>query len=425
MPGRGAPRRSARTRRAKAPYTGEPSGTLQAANERRSPHKRAQSSSADLDVNVDVVSTDEVLTTAEENVNNQSITPNELDNSSSQTMLLAMKELTESQITQGQSLAQLIKVTNNLVTVMQKKNKSAEGIELPQSTSQLGPETNTINMVQHSSGQSVPGPSSSDEMMLQQFSSQSGSSAISSNTLLNPKVVEKIKRKEYVKFKTLLDRTEESDSEDSDLEEEGEEIEKYASGGVVKYRKRKRTGGKMAWSEWLRCWHQYAKIYAKHHSNIANVTEKLDEHLEVVQDIKDNHKRWSFYDRRVRKFLGQNPQEEFGGIQKFQQLWMKAMIQPERTGANPGKKFKNSSMPFNERNMPNGYCFKFHRPDAFCKKANDACRYDHTCFKCHKGVHPAFRCNKFAGASRSGNSNFRGKPKKFGAPSSQPGQKQK
>ncbi|XP_035682069.1 uncharacterized protein LOC118419662 [Branchiostoma floridae] len=49
------------------------------------------------------------------------------------------------------------------------------------------------------------------------------------------------------------------------------------------------------------------------------------------------------------------------------------------------------------KDVPHGYCFRFHRPDDQCFKA--LCPYNHTCYICNSGKHKAYQCTQKTAAN--------------------------
>ena len=416
MPGKGAARRSVRVRKKKTPYTGD---TIQ----QRGPRDEQDTQSNEQNTPDSGDSAFVLHERPEGNEEAQRGNPSGTENASqdadtmetqstrssgvdpSDILLQGFKEIVKAQKIQSDSIQALIKSNQDIVQIIPKLINNTNS----SSPSLAGPSTS------QPSDQPRPSPSAGQPNLTSPMeqaapsvlTGQLGRSSLSEQpdpillsliaepiySNVNSKVMEQIKKREYIKFRSMFNKSESSDSEDTDLEEDEEHLEPVSTkGSFVKMKKKKAIKKRLSWYQWDKAWQEFSFLHRKYHKELE---EEMMFHLKNVQEIHESRGRWQFYDRTVRKLLAKYPSLKWN--HPFQKIWMKSMMEPEKAMVNPNKRFKKDvgrGKSSNNFRVPQGSCFKFHRPGSSCRLM-EKCKWKHQCFKCLKGNHPAFRCNNF------------------------------
>ena len=305
-----------------------------------------------------------------------------------------------------QTMTNLVKVTIEIADTINKRDQSQE-----QQRQSLSQPPQTVQQQQSSELQQQSSQSLFGNQAESQFQSEKSYRTTESITpLISQRILEKIKKKEYIKF-CLLIQKEDTDSEDSEMEQEEDDFQTYEwPGGSIRCKKRrtKAVGPILTWEEWVECWQEYADNYQEQHSYDPSLPKKMMKHFKVVQDLKKNRKRWSAYDRQFRKMLPRKPERDWDYFDE--PLWVKFMTQQSKPTLVNSKKFPKQAGrgKFSQNTIPKGYCYRFHGPARSCNRKDGTCKFNHNCFKCKKGIHSASQCGQNFRARSKFNPNVAG-----------------
>ncbi|KAI8479447.1 hypothetical protein Bbelb_428170 [Branchiostoma belcheri] len=114
--------------------------------------------------------------------------------------------------------------------------------------------------------------------------------------------------------------------------------------------------------QWTSAFLVFHFIYIQQHPDHSS---HLVSYLHLIRDLAARKARWFRYDEQFRH---------------HHQARASQPSLPTRRGNAPQAK---------SRDVPSGYCFRFHTPDDMCFKS--ACHYKHTCYRCGD-AHKAFQC---------------------------------
>ena len=145
---------------------------------------------------------------------------------------------------------------------------------------------------------------------------------------------------------------------------------------------------------WVEAWEIYASI-RRDHQRSHQFKKLLDKQLKLVLSLYKKQAGWYGYDKDVRKALAKgDPSAKLGEI--HDEYWLMALSTlVQKPGGNPSfrretpfgkggfkKNFQNSF-------VPKGFCVQYHK---FQKCFRQNCFYNHACYNCNKGQHPAVAC---------------------------------
>ncbi|XP_013387368.1 uncharacterized protein LOC106156593 [Lingula anatina] len=136
-------------------------------------------------------------------------------------------------------------------------------------------------------------------------------------------------------------------------------------------------------SQWTTAFHTFMSVYTLKHPQEAPNLLKYAEDIRVLAGLRGD---WLAYDRnfRANKERSGDPWEDTNW-----DLWNRALLNSRPN--NNVQQFRprgsfTSRQPF--RKFPQGVCYKFHSGN-HCR---GDCTYDHKCFRCSGGTHPASQC---------------------------------
>ena len=220
---------------------------------------------------------------------------------------------------------------------------------------------------------------------------------------LPPKMVAKIRQRDYVNFKEMLASTlAQSDSSENENVEEGENEEVWVKGRKYKPASTKKVTT-ITFKEWFKMWHKFVMIRMQN-PNSSEMSAKFAKHFGNVEELYEKGFSWYYYDKMARKdYAKVEPFAEWGRV--IEEHWLKAMTKyvkpisklhpPPQKGVSFGKNGQKSH-PFVF--VPRGFCVEFHKGNK-CFKKN--CQYKHDCFRCSKGKHQAVNCNFFRAGKKN------------------------
>ena len=139
---------------------------------------------------------------------------------------------------------------------------------------------------------------------------------------------------------------------------------------------------------WLPAFHVFVGVYTSRYPTEA---PSLMKYGEIVQDLAVRGHNWRFYDENFR-FLRQTQSSTLPWGAVHFELWLRS--QQGSSKRNSGSLVPNNGKLGRLLNVPNGYCYKFHK-GVDCP----GCNYKHACFK-WEGAHQAIRCT-FRGPNRN------------------------
>ena len=145
----------------------------------------------------------------------------------------------------------------------------------------------------------------------------------------------------------------------------------------------------LSWNLYVEAWNIYSRIRIRHAPSMAL---KLNKHFEIVQKIQKKGYGWYYYDINVRKTHARDePNAKWDEIHP--EFWLLACSQNPKPsvsgnvrGAPSNHKFSKTGSTY----IPKGFCVKHHKGN---KCITDNCIYNHNCYVCAKGQHPAQFCH--------------------------------
>ncbi|KAI8513903.1 hypothetical protein Bbelb_082270 [Branchiostoma belcheri] len=144
--------------------------------------------------------------------------------------------------------------------------------------------------------------------------------------------------------------------------------------------------------QWTSAFLVFQFIYIQRHPD---QSPHLVSYLHIIRDLASRRARWLWYDEQFRHHKERSPDTPWNA--PHLQLYVDALtvpspVNPVTASQTSSTSTRRGGAPQNGlREIPNGYCFRFHRPDDQCFKA--ACHYDHSCYICN-GAHKATQCDK-------------------------------
>ena len=129
-----------------------------------------------------------------------------------------------------------------------------------------------------------------------------------------------------------------------------------------------------------------------------NLSKGLLTYRNQVAKLKILGYDWLNFDRHFRM---QREIKRFPWESMRQDLMLQYQPRVQQALDNTNQYYRNNSLGrqgkhINQRkqsNIPNGFCFAFHNPNAECKESKH-CKYEHKCFKCKAELHPAYKCQQ-------------------------------
>jgi hypothetical protein len=129
---------------------------------------------------------------------------------------------------------------------------------------------------------------------------------------------------------------------------------------------------------WVTAFQIFVGVYTQKYPTDAH---SLMKYSDIIRDLALRGFNWHFYDENFR-FMRQSKPCAFPWGAIHWELWIRS--QPMRNSTHSNQKERDNK---DRINVPNGYCYKFHR-GIYCV----GCRFKHACPKCDKN-HAFIKCN--------------------------------
>ncbi|KAI8516951.1 hypothetical protein Bbelb_055320 [Branchiostoma belcheri] len=140
--------------------------------------------------------------------------------------------------------------------------------------------------------------------------------------------------------------------------------------------------------QWTSAFLVFHFIYIQQHPDHSS---HLVSYLHLIRDLAARKARWFRYDEQFRHHREGSPDTPWNT--PHLQLYVDALTTPspdQARASQPSLPTRRGNAPqAKSRDVPSGYCFRFHTPDDMCFKS--ACHYKHTCYRCGD-AHKAFQC---------------------------------
>ena len=207
------------------------------------------------------------------------------------------------------------------------------------------------------------------------------------------KIKDRIKKNKYIDLARLLPNEKHLDETKIAVKE---------GSGILKLEKKSTTKIIYTIDQWVTAFIVYIAIMAPS----GETTSGLMKYMDFVRKIAKRGGDWKFYDE---EFRNTRVNSELAWSQPDQELWQEAQLRgkPQFGKDKKGASYFTSQNTYGQLSgrVPQGFCFRFHNGSSHCTSPN--CSFNHSCFKCHKGKHPALKCRSQPQSRQFKSNNFR------------------